>query len=144
MTTEDAGGGMLEPSPHVRRAEALERKRRAESRQAAQMVRQFADAASAAGITPVRFTAQPYGGGSRLRTNVEGWYLKRDRTVGVGTDGQFYVLSVAPSLMARFTGAQLDPADPPLELGKGGRDGESMPMEEALRKRLEGGNAWAT
>ncbi|WP_297081145.1 hypothetical protein [uncultured Demequina sp.] len=130
-------------SPHLRRAQALERQRQAESRQAAVMVRKFAEDARAAGIEPVRFTARPYGGGARYRTAVEGWYLKRDQTVGVGTDGQFYVLSVAPTLKARVTGAHLEPAEPPLELGKGGRDGESMPMQVALDKRLAGGNDWA-
>ena len=130
-------------SPHLRRAQALERQRQAESRQAAVLVQQFAEDARAAGIEPVRFTARPYqGGGGRYRTDVEGWYLKRDQSVGVGTDGLFYVLSVAPSLKARITGAHVEPAEPPLELGKGGRDGESMPMEEALRKRLAGGNEW--
>ncbi|WP_084105661.1 hypothetical protein [Demequina sp. NBRC 110056] len=137
MTTDEP-----EVSPHLRRANALERQRQAESRQAAELVRQFAADAVAAGIEPVRFTARPYGGGSRYRTGVEGWYLKRDQSVGVGTDGHFYVMSVAPSLMARVTGAHLEPAEPPLELGKGGRDGESMPMAEALAKRLAGGNAW--
>ena len=135
---------MTEDSPHLRRAQAMERQRQAESRQAAQMVRQFADDARAAGIEPEGFTARPYqGGGARYRTDVEGWYLKRDQSVGVGTDGLFYVLTVAPSLRARLTRAHVEPADPPLELGKGGRDGESMPMAEALRKRLAGGNDWA-
>jgi len=130
-------------SPHLRRAQALERQRQAESRQAAAMVRKFAEDARTAGIAPVRFTARPYGGGGRYRTDVQGWYLKRDQTVGVGTDGEFYVLSVAPSLKARISGARLEPAEPPLELGKGGRDGESMPMQVALDKRLAGGNDWA-
>ena len=130
-------------SPHLRRAQALERQRLAESRQAAELVEQFARDARAAGIEPVRFTARPYQGGSRYRTDVEGWYLKRDQSVGVGTDGRFYVLSVPRSLASRLRGAQLEPAEPPLELGKGGRDGESMPMADALAKRLAGGNAWA-
>lgn len=129
-------------SPHLRRAQALERQRQAESRQAAVYVRQFAQDAREAGIEPVRLTARPYQGGARYRTDVEGWYLKRDQSVAVGTDGLFYVLAVAGSLRARLTGAHLEPADPPLELGKGARDGESMPIQEALAKRLAGGNAW--
>ncbi|MFV0632497.1 hypothetical protein [Demequina sp.] len=124
-------------SPHLRRAQALERARQAESRQAGELVRQFAADAQAAGLPPVRFTARPYDGGSRYRTDVEGWYLKRDQSVGVGTDGLFYVMSVPRSWRARFTGAHLEPSDPPLELGKGGRDGESMPMAQALAQRLD-------
>jgi hypothetical protein len=131
-------------SPHLRRAQALERQRQAESQRAAVLVRQFAEDAREAGIDPVRFTARPYRGGSRYRTDVDGWYLKRDLSVGVGTDGLFYIMSVAPSLLARLRGAHLEPADPPLELGKGARDGESMPMAEALSKRLAGGNTWGT
>lgn len=131
-------------SPHLRRAEALERKRQGETRQAAQLVRQFADDARAAGITPVRLTARTYDGASRLRTDLEGWYLKRDLSVAVGTDGEFYVMSAPRSLKGMLRGVTLEPGEPPLELGKGARDGESMPLSVALAKRLAAGNAWAT
>ncbi|WP_062071841.1 hypothetical protein [Demequina sediminicola] len=133
-----------EPDSRVRRAQALERQRAAESRQAAELIEGFVAAAVEAGIAPERLTVRPFGGGSRYRTALEGWYLKRDKSVGVGTDGKFYVLSIPSSFKARLAGATIAPSDPPLELGKGGRDGESMPMAEALAKRLAGGNSWGS
>ena len=87
-------------------------------------------------------SARSYNGQTRVRTQVTGWYLKRDRSVGVGTDGLFYVLSTPGGLRERLRGATLSPADPPLELGRGARDGESLPLVEALRKRLDAGSDW--
>ncbi len=129
-------------SPHLRRAQALERQRQGEARQAGELVRRFAEKALAAGVKPVRLTARTYDGASRLRTNLEGWYLKKDMSVAVGTDGKFYVLSAPRSLKGMLRGVTLEPADAPLELGRGARDGESMPLTESLAKRLEAGNDW--
>lgn len=126
----------------VRRAEALERAQAAEARQASALIAQFVADAGAAGLEPEPLTARSYDGSTRYRTNVSGWYLKKDRTIGVGTDGSFYVLSAPKSLSARLRGITLEPTPPPLEVGRGGRDGESMPMADALAKRLAGGNAW--
>ncbi|MDE0573895.1 hypothetical protein ON058_10780 [Demequina sp. B12] len=126
----------------VRRAEALERTRAAQSREALALIAQFVEDARAAGLTTERLTARTYDGSARYKTNVTGWYLKKDRTVGVGTDGQFYVLSTPKSLKGLLSGVTMAPAEAPIELGKGGRDGESMPMADALAKRLAGGNSW--
>ena len=123
-------------------ADALERRRQAESREAAGLIAQFARDAAAAGVRAEVLTARSYNGQSRVRTQVTGWYLKRDRSVGVGTDGLFYVLSTPVGLRERLRGATLSPADPPLELGRGARDGESLPLVEALRKRLDAGSDW--
>ncbi|WP_228373359.1 hypothetical protein [Demequina gelatinilytica] len=123
-------------------AAALERRRQAESRAAAGLIEAFVRDAEAAGLAPETLTARTYDGRSRIRTHVTGWYLKRDRSVGVGTDGSFYVLSTPGGLMERLRGATLAPADPPLELGRGARDGESLPLQEALDKRLAGGDSW--
>lgn len=124
------------------RAQSAARKQRAESEHAGALIREFATAAADAGITPERLTARAYTGGARYKTQVDGWYLKRDRSVAVGTDGLFYVLNVPPRFTARFTGTTVSPADAPLELGKGARDGESLPLSEALAKRLAAGNDW--
>lgn len=126
----------------LRKAEALARREAGESRQAAELIALFVADAQAAGITPEVLTARSYDGGSRYRSNVTGWYLKHDRSVGVDADGEFYVLTAPARFLSRFTGATVAPSPPPLELGKGGRDGESMPIATALAKRLAGGNAW--
>lgn len=126
----------------LRKADALARRAAGESRQAAELIREFVAAADAAGITPEVLTARSYNGSTRYRSNVTGWYLKHDRSIGVDTEGNFYVLTAPPRFMSRFTGATVEPSPPPLEVGKGGRDGESMPMATALAKRLAGGNEW--
>ncbi|WP_291377504.1 hypothetical protein [Demequina sp.] len=123
-------------------AARLDRQRQAESAQAAAKVRAFAASAKAAGIEPTRLTARPYSGRTTLKTNVTGWYIKRDCSVGVSVDGDFYLLHAPGGWSARFKGVHLEPADPPLELGRGARDGESMPIDKALAIRLEAGNTW--
>ena len=120
----------------------MARAREAESAQARVLVAQFARDALAAGISTERLSARAYNGGSRYRTQVTGWYLKRDRSLGISTDGVFYVMSTAGGLVARFTGVTLAPGEPLLEIGRGARDGESMPLSAALAGRLAAGNDW--
>ncbi len=126
----------------LRMAEALERRRRHEAREAGALVARFARDAAAAGVPAERLTARAYSGASRFRTQVEGWYLKRDRSVAVGTDGLFYVMSTHGGLAERLRGTTIEPSDAPLELGRGARDGESMPLAQALAARLAAGAAW--
>ena len=60
----------------------------------------------------------------------------------MSTDGVFYVLSTAGGLSARLKGVTVEPGEPMLELGRGARDGESMPLTDALAGRLAAGNDW--
>ena len=124
------------------KAERLARVREAESRQALALIAGFVKDARASGVAPTRLRARSYGGDARYRSNIEGWYIRKDRSVGVGTDGRFYVLSTPTSLSARVTGVILKPSDPPMELGRGARDGESIPLPDALKKRLDAGNTY--
>jgi hypothetical protein len=117
-------------------ADELERRQRRESEQAAAMLREFVAQATAKGIEPVRLHARGYNGSTRYKTNVTGWYLKQNETVAVDVDANFYVLSVQGGLVARFTGTTITPSDPPLVLGLGGRDGESLDMSEAVDRIL--------
>ena len=114
----------------------LERKRQAQSDQARAMIADFVREAVATHVPTQRFTARSYGGAATYRTAVHGWYLRKNGSVGVGTDGEFYVLTVQGSLMARLRGAELTPSDPPLVLGQGARDGESIDLREALERAL--------
>lgn len=124
------------------RADGLGRARAAENRAAAALVEDFAVRAAAAGLATTRLRARSYGGNAIYRTNVEGWYIRRDHSIGVGADGSFYVLSTPTSLAARVTGVVLRPDDAPLELGRGARDGESIPLADALERRLAAGDAF--
>lgn len=121
------------------RLHALHRAKAAESRQASELLKSFARRALAAGIPTVRLKARAYSGDARYKTDVEGWYLRRDQSVGVDAKGRFYVLAVPSSLTARVTGVTLAPSDPPMELGRGARDGESMPLPDAIDMRLAAG-----
>jgi hypothetical protein len=103
----------------------------------------FVQAARDRGLTPVPLEARARTGRATYRTGLTGWYLKRNRTVGVDTAGDFYVLSAPASLGARLTGVTLVPSDPPLVVGAGGRDGESIPLDELLTLRLQGGKDWS-
>ncbi|MEV4412521.1 hypothetical protein [Catellatospora sp. NPDC049609] len=122
---------------------AAERRQRAvETERAMELVRRFAAEAGARGLRTVALTAFAYDGGGRYRTGLRGWYVHRNRTLAVTPDGTYYVLGVPSSLRARLLGAQVPPADPPLIVGRGARDGESMPLETLLRLRLDAGDDW--
>ena len=112
--------------------EALERRRTGETAQARALIADFVRAAGARGPEPVPLRARSYDGRSRYRTPLTGWYLRRNESVAVATDGEFYVLSVPRSLRALLAGTSVPPSDPPLILGKGGRDGESIDLADAL------------
>jgi hypothetical protein len=115
---------------------SLRRRQAAESEQARVLIAQFVADAAARGVAPVQLRATSYDGRLRYRTAMRGWYLRRNQTVAVGTDGQFYLLSVPRSLRSVFAGATPVPSDPPLILGKGARDGESIDLADALRLAL--------
>jgi hypothetical protein len=82
------------------------------------------------------------GSGTSYRTGVTGWYLRRNRSLGADADGNYYILGTPASLRARLLGVRISPSDPPLTVGLGARDGESMPLEQLLRLRLEEGDDW--
>jgi hypothetical protein len=113
-------------------AKELGRRKAAESARARELIAEFVRKATSLGIPPVRLRARSYDGRSRYRTATHGWYLRRNESVAVGTNGEFYLLTVPASLRARMGGAELEPSDPPLVLGKGARDGESIDLTDAL------------
>jgi hypothetical protein len=120
----------------------LDRRRAAEEEQARGQLDEFVRAALDRGLRTSTLRARAYNGRATYRTGLTGWYLKRNGSLGVGTDGRFYVLSAPTSLRARLSGTTLAPSDPPLVVGVGGRDGESMPLAELLQLRLDAGDDW--
>ncbi|WP_369372889.1 hypothetical protein AB1046_04840 [Promicromonospora sp. Populi] len=122
-------------------AERLEARQDAEHTRAEAMLRDFVAAATAAGLVPGDLQVQGYGGRGTARTGLTGWYLRVDRTAGVSTDGAFYVLTAPIGLLDRVRGIRLEPRRPPLILGAGGKDGESVPLATALDRLLPG---WRT
>jgi hypothetical protein len=118
-------------------ARAADRARRQEAARAQQLLDDFVARAPATGLEPVPLRAR-----DRYRTGLSGWYLRRDRTVAVDTEGRFYLLSATPvSWRSRFTGVRPEPSEPALLLGKGGRDGEPVDLADLIRQRLTEGPA---
>jgi hypothetical protein len=116
--------------------EALLRRQQAESARARELIAEFVARARAQGPAPVPLRAHASTGRARYRTGLTGWYLRVDESVGVDVDGEFYVLRAEPSLAARLRGVTPQPSDPPLVLGAGGRDGESLDLRDALERAL--------
>lgn len=119
-------------------ADALARRQEAEHAAAHRLLADFVAEAGRRGVPPVPLRARSYDGRHRYRTPLHGWYLRRNESVAVSTAAEFYVLGVPSSLRALVRGVEPQPADPPLVLGRGGRDGESVDLAEALRAVLEG------
>ena len=62
--------------------------------------------------------------------------MRRDHYIGVGVDGGYYLLAVPAVWWGRWRGVHLDPTPPPLEVGKGARDGEAITLADLLDRRL--------
>ena len=122
----------------ARRAELAAAAERGESAQAQVLIDAFVTQAKARSLAPVPLKATLYTGQS-VKTDKVGWYLRNNRSLAIGTDGAFYILTVPGGLKERIRGVQLKPSPPPLYVGKGGRDGETGDLAEFLQRRLEQG-----
>lgn len=119
--------------------EALERRRRADSERARTMLGEMVVRALREGPEPVPLRAVDPDGRRTSRTRLRGWYLRRDHRVAVGTDGEYYVLVRPGGLFGALRRFQPVPSEPPLVIGAGGRDGESIDLADALARVLAGG-----
>ena len=120
----------------ARRAELAANQQRGESAKAQLLVDQFLIDAAAAGIEPERLQANLFDGAT-VKTDKTGWYVRRNRSLAIGDDGSFYILTVPGGWKERLRGVRLQPSPPPLEIGKGGRDGESGPLADFLQWTLD-------
>jgi hypothetical protein len=123
-------------------ADRLTRTRELESERARELLRRFVAEARRRGMAPVPLLARAGDGPPTYRTGLEGWYLTRDGAVGVDVDGRYYLLASPRSLRARLLGVTVPPSDPPLQVGAGGRDGESIALDALLTLRLDAGSDW--
>jgi hypothetical protein len=115
---------------------ALNRQREAETRHARQLIDEFVVTMSERGVPPARLRARVPGRRTTYRTGRTGWYVRQNRSLAIGTEGEFYVLDVPASVKSRMVGATVVPSDPPLVVGRGARDGESIDLAELLRRAL--------
>lgn len=118
---------------HVRAQAAAEA---AEARRAQVLVDAFVARVRELGVPSEELTARPWSGSGRYRTGVRGWYLRSDKALAVSEDGGYYQLVVAPQRFGRWRRVALDPVPPPLQTGRGGRDGESVALDQLLALRL--------
>jgi hypothetical protein len=123
-------------------ADRMARTRAAETVRAREMIRTFAATARERGLTAGPLLARAGESRPTYRTGLTGWYLTRDGSLGVTTDGDYYHLSSPPGLRARLRGVHLSPAEPPLQVGAGARDGESIALDVLLALRLAAGDDW--
>lgn len=120
-------------------AAAAERAAAKEAAQAQVLIDDFVAEARRRGVWPEPLRAPGRGSrGRRYRTGLVGWYLSRDDRVAVDTEGRFYVLRAQGGLRERLTGAAVQPSAPPLVVGRGARDGESIDLQRLLQRRLDG------
>ncbi|MEV4516487.1 hypothetical protein AB0K00_47000 [Dactylosporangium sp. NPDC049525] len=117
-------------------AAELDRRRAAETELAMALIKQFVTDARVAGLPTEPLRARSYSGRS-YRTPLRGWHLNSDRTIAVGDDGRYYSLLVPPSATGWLTGVTPQPQAPRLIVGEGARDGESIPLQQLLAKRLD-------
>lgn len=111
--------------------------RRGEAQAAQALIDEFVASARAANIPPERLVATQLDG-RQVRTDRTGWYVNKRRSIAIGEGGEWYVLTVPSSALARVTGVKLQPSQPELVVGRGGRDGESGDLADFLARVLAG------
>lgn len=119
-------------------AERFRVRKDAESKQARAFLAKFVAVAGRSGLPAEPLIVKSRTGSGTARTNLRGWYLRVDRSSAVAENGEFYVLTAELSLKDRLVGITLEPSDPPLILGFGGRDGDSIDLPDALTRLLPG------
>ena len=122
----------------ARRADLAQGQQRTEAVKAQRLIDAFVAEARQRGLAPERLRARLMSG-AEARTDRSGWYLRRDRSVAIGENGEYFVLLVPGGLAARVRGVKLTATPPPLVVGRGGPDGEAGELAEFLRRRLEQG-----
>jgi hypothetical protein len=115
---------------------ALDRQRDLETAKARALLADFVVTMQALGVPPVQLRARVPGCRTTYRTERTGWYVRQNRSLAVGTGGEFLILDVPASVKSRMFGATVVPSDPPLIVGRGARDGESIELAELLRRAL--------
>ena len=137
MNEQDAWREQQAAAAREREA-AYGRRQSAETARARELLADFMERVRRDGPPPGPLRARGFDGRS-YRTGLSGWYVRRDGSCAVGADGSFYVLRVPGGLAGRLRGVTVEASDPPLVLGAGGRDGDSIGLGDALERVLAGG-----
>ena len=100
------------------------------------LIDEFVEQAQARGLQPVALRATTLDGHT-VKTDKHGWYIRQNRSLAIGTEGQYYVLMVPGGWKERLRGVKVERSDPPLYVGKGGRDGETGDLKEFLAQLFD-------
>lgn len=120
-----------------RRVEMGQSAARREAVAAQLLIDEFVKEALASGPAPVPLKATTLDG-HVVKTDKTGWYLRQNHSVAIDVDGGYHSLTVPGGWMERFRGVKLDGTLPSLEVGRGGRDGETGYLREFLAWVLAG------
>lgn len=115
-------------------AQELEKREARDTAEARKLIAEFLALPATQKAAPTQLQARDFSGKRTYKTPVMGWYLKQNQSVAISTSGEFYVLLVEKTLRNKIFGATPKPGNPPLVLGAGGRDGESIDLKDALGK----------
>ena len=119
------------------RAELAAASGRYESERAQVLIDGFIAKAMELGIAPEPLRARTFAG-AEVKTDKVGWYIRKNKSIAVGTDGGYYQLTVpgGSGFLERLRGVKLAATPPPLVVGRGGRDGETGDLSEFLDRVL--------
>lgn len=120
-----------------RRIELAESHARSESEKAQALIDDFMRRAHEKRIAPQPLLATTLTGHT-VKTDKSGWYVRKNKSIAIGTDGGYYVLTVMGTFLNRIRGVRLVSTPPPLVVGRGGRDGETGDLVEFLERILQG------
>lgn len=120
-------------------AAQLARVKAQRSQQAQQLIDDFLVQVKESGPAAEEIRATSHHGKFSYRTGLRGWYVRVDKRCAVDEQGRFYVLTIPGSLRERISGVSLEPTPPPLIIGEGSRDGDSIDMSAALQRVLDQG-----
>ena len=101
------------------------------------LIDEFVTTALANGPSPVPLKATTLDG-HVVKTDKTGWYLRQNHSVAIDVDGGYHSLTVPGGWMERIRGVKLEGTQPSLEVGRGGRDGETGYLREFLAWVLAG------
>lgn len=120
-----------------RRIELSEQHARMEAVAAQKLIDDFVDKARQRGMEPVPLKARTLDG-HVVKTDKHGWYIRQNHSIAIDTEGGYHILTVPGGWRERFRGVKLEGILPPLQVGKGGRDGETGDLKEFLGWVLDG------
>ncbi|TRY16906.1 hypothetical protein FOJ82_13635 [Tessaracoccus rhinocerotis] len=120
-----------------RRVELGKQAARLEAQAAQAIIDDFIAKAREKGLDPVPLRARTMDG-HLVRTDKHGWYIRQNHSLAIDTDGGYQVLTVPGGWRERITGVKLTASLPSLEVGRGGRDGETGSLREFLGWVLDG------